>query len=144
MYQAAPNVAFATGFKAMKTNIIRSLFGVFLLLVSLATVSLSQETTGNLVGTVKDSNGAGVPNATVTITDTAQDVVVRTVQTNDGGDFSIPNVPTTTYSVTVEAANFKKSVQTEVKVDVGARRSVDITLEAGRIDEVVTVTAQMQ
>ena len=43
--------------------------------------------------------------------------------------------------VTTEAENFKKSVKTDVKVDVGARRSVDVSLEAGNISEVVTVEA---
>jgi hypothetical protein len=43
--------------------------------------------------------------------------------------------------VTVEAPNFKKSVNTDVKVDVGQRRPVDVVLEAGNISEVVTVQA---
>lgn len=105
-------------------------------------LTFGQETTGSIVGSVKDSAGAGVPNATVTITDPSKDnLVVRTVQTNEDGIFSVPNVAVTVYIVTVEAPNFKKSVNTDVKVDVGQRRSVDVTLEAGNIAEIVTVTA---
>lgn len=110
-------------------------------LLALSTFSFAQEITGNIVGTVKDSNGAGVPNATVTITDSTKNLVARTVQTNEDGEFSAPNLPVSVYTVTVEAPNFKKSIQTDVKVDVGARRSVDISLAAGRIDETVTVQA---
>jgi hypothetical protein len=78
----------------------------------------------------------------VTITDPAKDdLVVRTLTTNEGGEFSAPNLAVSTYIVTVEAPNFKKSVNTDVKVDVGSRRSLDVNLEAGRIDETVTVVA---
>lgn len=108
----------------------------------LGSFTFGQELTGSIVGTVKDAAGAGIPNATVTITDPAKEnLVVRTVQTNDDGAFSAPNLPVSVYTVTVEAQNFKKSVNTDVKLDVGARRSVDVTLEAGNISETVTVQA---
>ena len=104
--------------------------------------SFGQETTGSIVGTVRDSNGAGVPNANVTITDPSKNnLVVRTAVTGAGGEFSIPNLPTSSFSVTAEAPNFKKSISTGVKIDVGQRRQVDITLAAGKIDESVTVEA---
>lgn len=108
----------------------------------LSAVAIGQEVTGSIVGTVRDSSGAVVPGATVTITDPSkQDAVVRTLTTNSGGEFSAPDLATSTYNVSVEAPNFKKSVNTDVKVDVGSRRLVDVTLEAGRIEEVVTVAA---
>ncbi len=79
---------------------------------------------------------------TVTVIDPSKNnLVVRTVVTTDDGTLSVPNVATSTYSVTVEAPNFKKSVSTDVKVDVGQRSLVDVNLAAGSIDEVVTVTA---
>ena len=61
--------------------------------------------------------------------------------TNSDGEYSVPNLGISVYEITVEAANFKKSVKTDVKLDVGARRTVDITLEAGDVSEVVTVEA---
>ena len=104
--------------------------------------ALGQEVTGAIVGTVRDANGAGVPNATVTLTDPSKNnLVIRTATTGDGGEYSLPNLPTNTFNVTVEAPNFKKSVSTGIKVDVGARRQVDVNLTAGKIDEVVTVQA---
>lgn len=103
---------------------------------------VAQEITGSIVGTVKDSGGAVVPGATVTITDPSKDnQVVRTMTTNDNGEFSAPNLATITYDVTVEAPNFKKWVQTGIKVDVGQRRAVDVGLTAGNIAETVTVAA---
>ena len=109
--------------------------------LTFSTISIAQEVTGDLVGTVRDANGAGVPNATVTITDSAKNVVIRTVQTNGDGEYSVRSLPTSTFSVTVEAPNFKKSVSTGVKIDVGQRRNLDITLAAGNIEETVTVSA---
>ena len=124
----------------LKKTLLTLIAGLMVCLGSM-TPALGQEITGNIVGTVRDSNGAGVPNATVVITDSAQNIVVRTVTTNEDGEFMVPNLAATVYSVSVEAPSFKKSVQTNVKVDVGQRRGVDIVLEAGRIEEIVTVEA---
>ena len=112
------------------------------ILLCLCGISYGQEVTGSIVGTVKDANGAAVPGATVIATMPSQgNLVIRTVTTNDEGSFSIPNVPVAVYSLTIEAPNFKKLVQTEIKVDLGQRRSVDAVLEPGRIEETVTVQA---
>lgn len=120
----------------------RTILVTFIAILTLSLAAAGQEVTGTLVGTVRDANGAGVPNATVTLKDAAQDIVVRVATTNAEGDFTFANIQTTTYSITVEAANFKKAVQTGIKVDVGQRRSVDVILSAGRIEEVVTVEAE--
>ncbi|HQU83056.1 MAG TPA: carboxypeptidase regulatory-like domain-containing protein [Pyrinomonadaceae bacterium] len=108
----------------------------------LGVIANAQEITGSINGTVRDSAGAVVSGATVTITDAQKDnLVVRTVTTNEDGAFSAPNLRVSVYRITVEAANFKKSVNTDIKLDVGQRRTVDIQLEAGNIAEVVTVEA---
>lgn len=99
----------------------------------------AQEITGSIIGTVKDAGGAAVPNATVTITDLDKNIVVRTAQTNDSGEFSAPLLPVGNYDVAIEAPSFKKYVESKIKLDVNQRRSVDATLEAGNIAEVVTV-----
>lgn len=107
----------------------------------LSGMAMAQEVTGSLVGTIKDANGGAVTGATVTITDSEKKVVVRTATTNDEGQFSAPNLNSAIYDVEIEAPNFKKHIEKKVKLDVGASRSVDVTLEAGNIAEVVTVEA---
>jgi hypothetical protein len=108
----------------------------------LSGLAIGQEVTGSINGTVKDTSGAVVPGATVTITDPSKgNQVVRTTTTNDNGEFSAPNLATSTFDITVEAPNFKKAVSTGIKVDVGQRRSIDIELTAGNISESVTVEA---
>lgn len=102
----------------------------------------AQDITGSIVGTVKDNAGAAVAGASVTLTIPSQgNRQIRVVTTDEDGAFSIPNIPVSTYAVTVEAKNFKKSVQVDVKVDVGQRRPVDVVLQAGNISETVTVEA---
>ncbi len=125
-----------------QVHILRALFVAVVLCFGLTGIAVAQEITGSIVGTVKDANGAAVKGATVTATIPSQgNRVIRTVNTTDDGTFSIPNIPTNTYSITIEATNFKKLVETDIKVDVGQRRPVEVTLEAGNIAEVVTVEA---
>jgi len=59
----------------------------FALCLGLSGLSFGQEITGNIVGTVKDSSGAAVKGATVTITDEDKHLVVRTTTTGDDGEF---------------------------------------------------------
>ena len=102
----------------------------------------AQDITGTIFGTVRDSAGASIAGATVAITDPQKaNAVVRSVTTNNNGEFSAPNLPVGVYTITIEAANFKKSINTDVKLDVGQRRTVDVALEAGNVSESVTVEA---
>lgn len=110
-------------------------------LLSFAVAVTAQETTGSIVGTVKDSNGAVVKGATVTITDTEKNQVVRTVSSDDDGAFTASDLHVGLYDVSVEAPNFKRHMETKVKLDLGQRRAVDVVLQVGSVAEVVTVEA---
>jgi len=127
----------------MKSRIFsKAIFTIIAMAVIFSFNVSAQEITGSINGTVRDSSGAVIPGATVTITDAGKNVVVRNITTNNDGVFSAPSLTSNTYNITVEAAGFKKSVSTGFKVDVGSRVSVDIVLEAGNINEVVTVQAE--
>ena len=129
----------------MKSNfrqIVLTMFTALILMSGVCITASAQEITGTLNGTVRDSSGASVAGATVTITDPAKNnLAIRTLTTNDEGAFSAPNLQSGVYQVTVESPNFKKSVQTDIKLDVGQRRTVEVALEAGNISEAVTVEA---
>jgi hypothetical protein len=114
---------------------------VVLALLSFAAIASAQEITGSINGTVKDANGAVVAGATVTITNAQTKVVARTATTDDNGSFSAPDLPSALYDLQVEAPNFKRHLETKLKVDVGQKRALEITLEAGSITEVVSVEA---
>src|SRR5436305_8482493 len=100
-----------------------ALFATLALTFCFSGISFGQDTTGSLTGTVKDANGATVAGATVNVLDpTKNDALVRTVTTNDDGVFSVPNLIPGTYTISVEAPNFKKSITSNVVVQVGRRR----------------------
>ncbi len=125
----------------MKSNLLRTLISTLVVVLCFAAVVSAQETTGTINGTVTDPNGAVVSGATVTITDAEKKVVIRTATTNEEGFFSIPNLPSGLYDVSIEISGFKKFLSPAVKVDVGQRRTLDAALETGNVSETVNVTA---
>src|ERR1043165_1432867 len=120
---------------------VRLLLAVALLMFALTGAAFSQKITGGITGAVKDPTGAAVKGATITITDADKKQVVRTITTDDDGVYSAGDLHVGTYDLTVEAAGFKKHVETKVQVDVGKARTLDIALEVGNVTEVVTVEA---
>ena len=122
----------------------RNLFAAVACVLSLAlcaATALAQNITGTIVGTVTDSKGGVVPNATVTITNTDKQVVVRTLKTDDRGEYVAPLLPIGHYSVTAETAGFKKTTQTGVVLNVNDKLAVNFTLEVGTVNETVSVEA---
>src|SRR5436309_15479349 len=106
-------------------HILRALFVALALCFGLAGTAVAQEITGSIVGSVKDANGAAVKGATVTVTDPAKKVVVRTATTDDDGGYSARDLAVGTYDVAVSATGFKKHIATKVQVDVGTPRSLN-------------------
>jgi hypothetical protein len=97
--------------------------------------------TGTIVGTVTDASGAVVPNAKITVTNTDQNVVTRTVQTDSSGAYSAPLLPVGHYDVTAEAPGFTKAQQTGVTLNVNDRLTVPLQLQVGATQQTVTVEA---
>src|SRR5271154_5632079 len=85
-------------------------FSVFLLASKLM---LGQAVSGTILGTVTDPTGAAVPNAQVTIVLTGQSAVHTSV-TNESGNFTEPDLPSGTYTVTVAAPGFKKETRENI------------------------------
>jgi Carboxypeptidase regulatory-like domain len=100
----------------------------------------AQQTTGSISGKVTDQTGAVVPGATVTVKGEAGQEY--TAVTHDDGDFTIPGVPagTPTYTVTITATNFKKTVVPNVKVNVATPSTVNVVLEPGTVEQTVVIT----
>src|SRR5690242_17792626 len=78
----------------------------------------AQETTGTLRGTVTDVNGAIVSGATVTVTNDATGAQ-QTKQTTGDGIFEFARLAPGTYTVTIEASGFKKSLNKALSVKLG-------------------------
>lgn len=100
----------------------------------------AQAPSGAILGTVTDRSGSTVPQAKVTVRNTATNTA-RTLSTGDSGDYQAPALAVGVYEVTVEAAGFKRSVATAVTLAVDQRARVDFQLEVGAVDQVVEVTS---
>lgn len=110
-----------------------------LLLFTLCTRQPLMAQSQPVTGTVVDTSGAAVPDATVTITDLNKNQVVKTASTDANGRFSELNIQPGRYSVAIEKPGFKKA---QISFDVDVNRQVglgNITLAVGEVSETVAV-----
>src|SRR5262245_40590577 len=112
-----------------------------LLAAALAVAGFAQSAS-TITGTVKDTSGAVLPGATVTVANPAQ-AVTQTTLTNSDGVFVFPQLPPGTYTVSVELSGFKKTEKSEVILTTAAKVNVgDFVLAVGNVSETVTVEAE--
>lgn len=121
-------------FRGAPRNVLFS----FALLISSQYVH-AQFDAAEVLGTIKDPNGASVPGATVVLTNVARGIKV-TRQTDSDGNFDFSNVRAGDYILNVESAGFEASVTSQFTVNVGARQRVDVGLKVGGDAESVTVS----
>ena len=108
-----------------------------LVVLSLANTARSQAAKSELVGEVRDQNGALVPNAKVTLTEVATGQTSSKVSSD--GSFIMTNVKPGIYNVAVEADGFKQSLREGVRLATGERVRLDVVLDPGAVTELVTV-----
>src|SRR5437764_2940095 len=120
---------------------LRPIFALLLLGCLTAGVVWAQAVSATLVGTITDASGAVVVNAKVVVTDTNTGVS-RTSNTNESGNYSFPNLPPGTYSVTAEQPGFKKATRGGVDILVDTTTRVDLSLQPGQITDTIDVTAE--
>jgi hypothetical protein len=121
--------------------LLRVLFACFAVLLCVsAAMSQAQSNAADLQGTVRDQNGAAVPNASVTARNVGTNFS-REATSNDDGFYKIISLPPGTYEVTVKATKFKTAVIQKVTVTVGQTADQDIPLEVGDVTATVTVSS---
>lgn len=101
----------------------------------------AQESRGAITGRVTDPQGAVVPNAQVTVTNTQTNETRRAV-TNETGYYEVNFLEPSTYTIAVEAPGFKRLVRSGITVNVSARLEINLALEIGAVAETVQVTAE--
>lgn len=115
---------------------------IFLILtVSVIALAQSQASSGQIGGTVTDTNGAAVPNATVKATN-KQTGLERAVNTSDDGLYTVVLLPPGNYTLVAEAAGFAAATIDDVVVNVGRVADVNPVLGAGGVQATVLVTAE--
>jgi hypothetical protein len=114
---------------------------VLLLLLSWGGPIVAQQATEAVIlGSVFDASGAGITNATVTVTSVATAATTH-IKTDGGGEYRTPPLSIGEYQLTVEASGFKQFSENRIQLAIGDVRKIDVVLQPGEISQVVNVTA---
>src|SRR5712672_1948044 len=101
--------------------------------------AFGQETTGGIVGVVKDSSGSTVAGARVTAVNEETDLESQAASDESGG-YQFPLLRAGRYRLAVAATGFQKLVRTDVIVNTTERVHLDLTLQVGGVSETITVS----
>ena len=101
----------------------------------------AQSVTGRISGTVRDASKAFISGATVTVINEATQIA-RMAPTDEDGFYVVTNLPPGSYTIAIECAGFKKVLTSGNALVADGRATVDVLLEAGQVNETVTVTAE--
>jgi len=121
-----------------------ALFFPLLMLVAalLATSSALAQSTATVQGTVTDSKGAVLPNATVVVRNRSTSTE-RTTQTDNDGNYQIAALPVGVYSVEVRSSGFKTQVADSVRLEVAKTAVQNFQMDVGAISEQVMVASDV-
>ena len=123
----------------MSKSLIRTLgFVLFAAFLTVCGGPLAQAQGAAMNGIVTDASKAVVPNVKVELLETATQSRQEVV-TNQSGFYSISNIMPGQYAVTVTGTGFQTQVRNNVAVEVGAKLSIDFTLQVGSESQQVTV-----
>lgn len=112
--------------------------GIFSTLLFALTSASGQDILGAITGTVKDSSGAAVPEATVKTHNIATNVETNQ-RTDSNGFYSALNLPVGTYTVTFSKDGFQTETHSEVLVSGNRTTTIDGALRVGTTTTTVTV-----
>jgi len=110
---------------------------LMILMLAAAVAVRGQAGSAEITGEVRDSAGALVTQARISITQTATSHTVTTLA--GSGTYSVINLKPGTYNFTVEATGFKQLVRENVRLQTGERVRLDFVLPAGAISETVII-----
>src|SRR5271169_6213063 len=117
---------------------LRFLFVLLVALIGFSASTFAQQTT--IVGTVTDPSGAAVANVAITVTN-VDTGAIRTIPTNDSGQYAAVDLQIGHYVVKAEAKGFKVAEQKDIVLTIGARIRVDFQMQLGASQETVTFEA---
>jgi len=119
------------------------LLSAILLLALSAGASAQSIGSATLRGTIKDSNGAVIPDAAVTVVNEATKDE-RKAQSSDVGIFVFSALNPGVYTLKAERTGFKSIVQKGVILSPGDVRGLDLVLPAGETSDTVTISATVE
>ena len=101
----------------------------------------AQEFRATISGHIIDQSGTAVPNVKVTVKNAATSEVFTTT-TSDTGDYAVPFLKPSSYSITAEAASFKTETRENIEARVGDKVTVDFSMQLGQVSESVTILGE--
>jgi hypothetical protein len=125
--------------RSIKNTRVLALVCVVVLL--LCSPALPQGSTGRILGTVTDQSGGNVSGATVIVTD-VQRGTSRTLATDASGEYVATGLLPGTYTVRADAKGFKAFERQNLLLETGKDITIDVVLQTGSANEVVTVTEE--
>ncbi len=117
------------------------LFVLFLVFFLLGTGNSRAATGGSISGSIADTSGAAIPDASLSLINDAQQTPYRTVSDKQGL-YSFPNRPVGHYTLTVAANGFDTQRKLNLVVDSDSAIRVDVTLEIATKTDTVTVSSE--
>ncbi len=119
---------------------------LFLVLAALAALWMphpasAQAVYGSIFGTITDPQGAAVPNAKITVTETRK-AISSSANSNETGNYTVTHLIPGVYSVRAESQGFKVFQANDIQVFADAAARVDIQLQVGATGETVNVSAE--
>ena len=115
------------------------LLGLVLGVILMCLPLWSQGNAGRILGTLTDQSGGVLVGATVTVIDT-QRGTTRTLTTNQAGEYNVPSLLPSTYTVRGEAMGFKRIERLGILLEANQELRVDLLLEPGQQTQTITVT----
>ena len=116
------------------------LLSALLLILTVVPQANGQFDAASVLGFVRDSSGAAIPQSVVTLTN-QETGIVQTVKTDGAGRFEFSSVLIGNYRVSAESTGFARSETAPFRLTVAARQRVDVDLKTGSVNEAVTVSS---
>jgi hypothetical protein len=110
----------------------------FLAVVTFSVASQAQVSSGDILGTIKDTSGAVVTGASITVTNVGTNLA-RTAVTDVNGDYVVASLPVGQYTVSAEHAGFRRTTATGINLQFDERARIDLTLQIGEVQQSVQV-----
>jgi hypothetical protein len=118
----------------------RRVFGWMFAWLVMVGVAGAQQGTSEVRGRVVDAQGSAMPGVTVTIRNQDTGMVRETLSSDNGAFIATALVPGR-YEVSAVLQGFKKFSRRDLQLEVGRTADIDVAMEVGVMEEVVTVTA---
>jgi hypothetical protein len=115
---------------------------IWVAVLILSAIPVAAQSTGAILGTVKDSSGASIPGATVTLRNTDTNLT-KTATTEQDGSYRFPELPVGHYEVKAEAAGFRTETHTGLNLEVTQQGVINFALQVGATTQQVTVSSEI-